>query len=173
MKQNHLLSLLQKNFITIHVAFRSDIDAANGTPQPVAFDTSRSKRKPDPRTHTYKCPQDENVKVDDFVVVDGPKGGPMVGLVIRVDDFADINPDADFEYKWIVQRINREPYEARLKSEAEFLETMKHVEREAQRAELVEKFAAHLPVGSEARNKFDLAVSAVSGAAQLTNGDAK
>ncbi len=168
MKQNHLLSLLQKDFVTIHVAFRSDIDAATNQPTQVAFDTSRKPRTDiKPRTYTYKAPITDGIKADDFVVVDHPKGGPMVAMVYGVDTFADINPDADFEYKWIVCKVDRTAYEARQAREKEFLASMQHVEREAQRAELIEKFAKHLPEGSEARAKYNAAVASVNQPLQL------
>ncbi len=166
MKQHHLLSLLQNDFTTIHVAFRSDIDNAVSAPSnggTSGFETTRSPKPKVPRTYTYKALITDELKADDFVVVDHPKGGPMVGLVISVDAVANIDVDADFEYKWIVQKINRVPYETRLKKESEFLETMKAVEREAQRSELVKKFAEHLPEGSPARQLYDTAVSNVVG----------
>ncbi len=166
MKQSHLLSILQNDFTTVHVAFRADINAAS-IEEAKGFSGTAKVNGGTVRTFTYKAPFTANIVVDDYVVVESPKGGPMVGLVMRVDEKANIDLDADFEYKWIVQRIDRTEYDARVKRDAAFIETMNEVEREAQKAKLIKKFADHLPEGSEARAKYEQAVAAAQAPLQI------
>jgi hypothetical protein len=136
MKQHHLLSLLQTGFITIKVQFPSTT-----------------------QHYSYKARSEENIVVGDAVVVDSPRNGLVVASVVAVDERAKINTDAEYAYKWIVQKVNKEAYEALLKQEQEFLEVMQEVERENQRAIALEKFKQHLPEGTLARVKFDEAIA--------------
>lgn len=161
MKQHNLMSLLQKDFTTVHVAFRADIKEAEKQ-GPVPFDSTRQARPRMPRLFTYKADLSDNIKVDDYVVVEGQSGGPMVALVFKVDLTPHIDVDADFDYKWIVQKIDRSKYDERLKREEEFKETMRLVEAEHQRQNLVDKFMEHLPEGSEARQRMQAAIEGLN-----------
>lgn len=170
MKQSHLLAMMQNDMTTIHVAFRSDLKEAV-VEDPSSFATlGGSKSAKTVRTYAYKAALIDDIQPDDYVVVEGPKGGPMVALVVRVDEKANIDPDADYDYKWIVQKVDRRAYEARLQRDAAFLETMKEVEREAQKATLIENFKNHLPEGSDARAKFDAAIAQATKPLILENG---
>lgn len=166
MKQSHLLSLLQNDYTTVHVAFRQDM--STDTSEINDF-TGQVVNKKTPRTFVYKAPHSYKLEVNDYVVVETPKGGPAVVIVTKVDETPNIDPDADFDYKWVVQRVDRTEYLARLEREQIFLETMKEVEREAQKAKLIEKFATHLPEGSEARRKYDEAIALAATPLQIGN----
>lgn len=171
MRQNVLMSLLQKDFTTVHVAFRADIKAAEKA-ELLPFESRKNATPARPHTFTYKAALSEGLKAEDYVVVETENSGPMIALVIEVDEAPIIDPDATFDYKWIVQRIDRKPYDDRIAREAEFLKTMKAVEAESQRTELVRKFAEHLPEGTDARAKFDAAVTNLTGTPLLSTNEA-
>lgn len=143
MQHKHLLALLQSGYTTIEVMF------------PV---TDSSKL---PKAYTYKARLEDNIQKGDHVVVDSPSKGLTVVEVVNVHKTPNIDLDAPFTYKWIVQKINRAAYDDTLAKEAEFLETMMEVERVHQRELLLSKFKDHLPEGSEARKMFEAATQKV------------
>src|SRR5438067_671590 len=89
--------------------------------------------------YTYKVPTHWKVKVGDQLVVDSPRNGMTVVTVVFVDVVPQLDPDADFEYKWAVQVVDRSGYDAQLKRERLFLEQMSVVEREHARQETLSK----------------------------------
>lgn len=77
----------------------------------------------DPRTkvrnekmYTYKVPLDIDVKVGDALIVN-PPGGYKIVIVTAVHDQPRINPDARYEYKWIVGKIDDTAYKIRVANE--------------------------------------------------------
>lgn len=68
-------------------------------------------------SYTYKTL--ETHRPGDFVVVEA-RDAFSVAKVIEMDEVADINPDADFELKWVIQRIDPARIEA-IKREEEVL----------------------------------------------------
>ena len=81
----------------------------------------RSSVKPFDKIHnekfyTYKCPLDIDVKVGDALIVNPPSGYKVV-IVTAVHDQPRINPDARYEYKWIVSKVDDESYKARAANE--------------------------------------------------------
>lgn len=149
MNQNHLLALLQTGYTTLNVEFPPDTAA------------SLNSRIGARRLYTYKVLTEDGVKVGDTVVVDTPRDGLKLGLVVEVHKSPQINVSATFNYKWIVQKVDTSRYDVAVQKEDEFLETMQEVERAHQRALLLEKFRNHLPEGSEARLLFDTATQKV------------
>jgi hypothetical protein len=57
-------------------------------------------------TYTYKVPPKIGLEVDDLVIVQVRKDGLEIGKVREVHDVAMVDPEADFEYRWIVQKLD-------------------------------------------------------------------
>lgn len=110
------------------------------------------------KTYTYKVPLDANIQDGDFVVVYRDTTGLNIGMVTRVDAAPQIDVDANYDYKWIVQRIDREAYQARVDAERVFADAMLNVERARQQEAMIRGFHENLPEGSEARRLFDQTV---------------
>jgi len=167
MKTKHLHSLLDTTYTTIGVVFGTTDLAKVGTAKadrhrpsddlgtPWADEGSRDYTYKGLRAYTYKAPREAGVQVGDHVVTYSDSRGLAIGRVVRVDDAPDIDIDASFEYKWIVQRIDREGYQDRVERERAFNAKMLEVERVKQREELVNSFLSNLPEGSEARRLFE------------------
>lgn len=125
-KQAHLLALLQSDMTTINVRFPDD----NG------------------RSYTYKCTlaQAEALRLDltadrdPWVVVPGSdkRHALAVALVVTVDDEAQIDLDASYEYKWIVDIVNTRAYEACMLRERKAKDVLRNAERMKQREKLME-----------------------------------
>ena len=141
MKQHHLISLLQANYVTVQVKFV----------RPAFAPTVPSSNK----LYTYKTSLP--VVEGDFAVVE-VKNELTIVKVMKVDTVPQIDVDADYSYKWLVQRVDRTAYDNTLAVEQNFEKAITAAEREHQRAILKEKLSTHLAVGSEARRMFDNAV---------------
>ena len=136
MKNVNAISLLQTGYTTVGVEFKE-------TPG---------------RIYTYKVGNNLGLKVGDEVVVDA-RGESKVVTVKRVDLAPKIDLNATYEYKWVIQKVEKEAYAERLKVEEEVKETLIAVEAEHQRTKLIEKMKAHLPEESQARKMFDSAMN--------------
>lgn len=144
MKQRHLISLLQNDYVTVKVVFqRPDYAPITG---------STNKR------YTYKARLP--IAKDDIAVVEVSSRLAIV-KVVEVNDVPQIDVDADYDYKWLVQRIDRTAYDNTVAVEKKFTEAMMAAEKAHQRLLLAQKFTDHLPIGSEARTLFDAAVAEV------------
>lgn len=181
MKQRHLYSLLDQSYTTIMVVYPNTV--AMPAPPPTQSSIA-AKRKPgdsvpawgalpqasapwaqDPhyegKRYTYKVPRDTPVEVDDFVVVHSDKRGLHIARVVQVHPTPQIDVDASFDYKWIVQRIDRSAYQARLDAERVFADAMLDIERVRQREMMLNGFHENLPEGSEARKLFDTTIQSL------------
>lgn len=105
MKHRHLIALLQEGYTTIQVVFNDDV---------------RGRSKP----YTYKAPLSAGVEVGDRVVVDSPSNGLVVVEVVGTDKAPRIDLDADFTYKWIVQKVELKAYEEQLEREAKAMDAL-------------------------------------------------
>lgn len=135
MKYNHVASLLQTNYTTIQVTFTEG-----------------------GRIHTYKVKTPHSlVAGEDSVVV---KVGTeyRVAQVIAVHDEPQIDTESSTEYQWIVQKVDSKDYEAVLKKEELFIETLQSVEKAKKRAEVLEDFKKHMSISGEAVTLLDDAV---------------
>lgn len=65
-----------------------------------------------PAEYTYKVPEGMIVKPLDEVVVQAPKGLAIV-RVVSVNGTDRIDPHAKFEYKWLMQVVDRSGHELR------------------------------------------------------------
>jgi hypothetical protein len=113
------------------------------------------------QSYTYKVPKDADVKVGDYVVTYGERRGLCIARVVRVDEQPQIDVDASFDYKWVVQKVDREGYEMRVKAESAFGDAIMQIERVKQRESMLKGFQDNLGEGTEARKLFDQTVQNV------------
>lgn len=144
MKQRHLISLLQNDYVTVQVVFQRPDNA------PINPSTNRH--------YTYKARMP--IAVGDIAVVEVREKLALVKIVV-VNDVPQINVDADYDYKWLIQRIDRTTYDKTLAVEKKFAEAMQAAEKAHQRLVLAQKFTDHLPLGSKARILFEEACADV------------
>lgn len=153
MQNKHLYTLLDTTYTTIKVVFGK---VARTKPSSQRDPMEELDRK-DPQSFTYKIRKDSGVKVDDAVIVESPQNGLQIVRVVEVHDTPQIDLDAPFEYKWIIQRVDRTEHDEQVAKERQFNDTMLEVERTRIREETLNNMRQHLPEGSEARKLFDQA----------------
>lgn len=138
MKANHLISLLQSGFTTIKVTFNS-----SGSGQ----------------QYTYKAKLEDNIQVGDYVVVARDDLTLTVGYVAGVDDFADIDTSVDFNYKWIVQKVDIAGYRQQLEVEQRFKKHLQTLQRQQVRTNSLAAFANQFAEGSAEREELDALIN--------------
>ena len=67
--------------------------------------------EPSGQVYTYKGWRSDNYQIDDYVVIESPNRGLVIAIVVRVDDFLDIDLDSDRTYEWVVQKIDYSAYD--------------------------------------------------------------
>lgn len=170
MKHKHLFSLLDTSFAIATVSFENVTPARK--PQYTRDEVSRllgsapaapAWSEPSDRVsgYDYKVPKSWDVVPGDQLIVDTPNGKTQVVLVEGVDLAANIDPDADHNYRWAVQKVDRAEYHNLVDKEAKFQQTMLEVERTAQREKAAARYRELLPEGSEASRLFDKALEAI------------
>jgi hypothetical protein len=162
MKQKHLFTLLDQSATTVRVVFAQDERKHAAQLADVRRRFGDDGLTTEIRSYVYKAPLAMELEAGDSVVVDTPGSGFSVGRVVEVHTSAQVDVDADFEYKWIVQKVDRRDYDARCERERNFAKMMVEVERTRQRDALVAELRLHLPAESEARRLFDSALSVVN-----------
>lgn len=126
------------------------------------FTTIRVKFEGTQRLYTYKALLEDKVKEGDYVVVDTPSAGLQLCEVHHVDRVPNIDVDADFDYKWIVQKVDRSKYDERIEREEQFHLAMQEVEREKKRAELRQHFLADIGEDSVAKRILEGAIKSLN-----------
>lgn len=148
MNLNHLMSLLQDDYVTVEVAFSvKGVVSSN--------------------TFTYKAPKAFNLATGDKVIVDSPTNGLTVVTVVNVHQYGDINIDAPFDYKWIVQKVDTSGYHERLNREKEFMDALRDAEVLRRRQMAKKIFVESLGEGTEARKAFEDALFKLRGTPQV------
>lgn len=184
MKTKHMLSLLQEGYTTIHVSespmafdptkpmheqnapwqgHAREVPMYRGAPsQQPPHHPQQPSAQPEPQGYTYKASLDDNIKQGDQVVIMNPRGELKCAFVINVDPVAKIDVDADFDYKWIVCKIDLDIYNARVNQEAEFNHALLEIERQKQRDLLKKDFKDNLDPDSAAYSLFEGAVQSLN-----------
>jgi hypothetical protein len=175
-KNKHIFSLLDRTFTTVVVAFAG---AAVEGKSPVRLNERDGRVMVNhwadgasAQGYTYKAPLAWNVVAGDKVIVDSPRGaGLTIATVLSVDVLPNIDVDADFDYKWLVQKVDLTEHEALVERERAFGETMLEVERTKQRESLVNSFRDTLPAGSAARALFEATTATMIDAVVVPNAE--
>lgn len=177
MKQKHLFSLLDNSYTTVKVAFTDQIlpagtyddgrvdlgeyDNGAGGPRTNLGQVRPKAGKAPPwggdrgRGYTYKVPLAWEIKDGDTLIVLTPQRGLAFVHVVSVDERPDIDLDADFEYRWAVQKVDLTEFQELTLKEQKFNDQMLEVERVKQRESLLDSFRNSLPEGSAARALFE------------------
>ena len=175
MKQKHLYSLLDQTYTTVKVAFTDRVlpagtydngtdlgeyDQGAGAPR-TNLGQIKTKGKTPPwggdrgRGYTYKVPKSWDIKEGDTLIVLTERNGLSFVHVVSVDDMPDIDVDADFHYRWAVQKVDLTEFQELTLKEEQFGRQMIEVERVKQRESLLDSFRNSLPEGSAARTLFE------------------
>lgn len=173
MQNRHLYTLLDTTHTTIKVVFGKVARTKLPVKQPAAAPWTGGDKESEPESWTYKVRKDMGIQVDDAVIVDSPSNGLQIVRVVAVHDTPQIDLDAPFEYKWVIQKIDRAEHDAQVAKEHEFNQMMLEVERTRQRELTLNDLRTHLPEGSEARRLFEAAqqlLPPVPAAPQAPNG---
>lgn len=134
MKASHILSLIQNDYTTIGIQF-----------------------KPNDKVYTYKCLLADNVAEHDLVVLQSPYApfNYTIGHVAHVDATPQIDPNAAYEYKWIIQRVDTTRHDALVSVEQRFIATVQELERKRIQQAAVAEFTASFPEGSQERRDLE------------------
>lgn len=125
---NHDLHYLQKPFITVGAIFEDDIginDILNES-TPADFEYKGF-------CYTFKAEIDSNFAVGDYAVVHARNELKIVKIV-QVHDAPKIDVNANFEYKWVIQKIDFVPFKER-HNEQKRIETLLNALQIAERKE--------------------------------------
>lgn len=187
MKTKHLVSLLQDNFVTVSVVFNSDRNQAAPVAPPLAHVSPKHQTKQTPppawaqelqaedqwgerprhgaqQAYIYKAVKTDQYKAGDFVVIEDPQRVLKIAEIVEVHEHAQIDYDSDYDYKWIVQRVDLTSYANVLKAEQTFKAGMVEVQRITERNKLIAEYKAnYLPTDPEAQRVFENATKAISG----------
>lgn len=188
MNNRHLLSLLQNNFRTVHVVFGAEMNYEQQAPassinasvapwdqpapkrgQPQAPVPSNDFAQVPQKAYVYKCHNDLAVEVGSAVVVMRDNGQLTLATAVRIDDFADIDLSAEYNYKWIVDVVSTDLYSGLLKKEADFNRLVTEAQRAKLREETLQSFKSVLPTEGEAAKLFHEAFNLFD--AKLADGD--
>lgn len=158
MKANHIVSLLQDGYTTVHVHLQYVSEPGTAPTRPVrtaptpadAFSMPQGFSSGEQQTWAYKSLLVDNVQPGDKVLVDA-RGQLKVGLVVSVDATPQIDVESDIDYKWIVQKVDMTRYEQILESERQFGVQMEEARKAAVRAQLKQQFFDSFPIDSPMR----------------------
>jgi hypothetical protein len=164
MKQKHMFSLLDQTYTTVKVVYARNSEAA--TVAPDYGDVRGARIKPNmpkaweqsegAQLYTFKVPLSWNIQEGDIAVVKSNSGNGLSFVhVVSVDPMPDIDIDANFDYRWLVQKVDLTEFDKLVAKEKAFGDAMLEVERVKQRDGLLESWRNSLPLGSAARELFE------------------
>ncbi len=87
--------------------------------------------------YTYKTKAE--VKEGDEVIVDSPFTGMTVAVVVSVQDILEIDVDVSFNYKWIVDVIDKEAWEEVKAKEDEFEKEINALQSKVKKVKMIEE----------------------------------
>lgn len=126
MNKRHLVSLVTSDYDTVSVVFQ----------RPADMPTTRSTGK----RYTYKSLKG-CAKVGDIAIVE--VNGQLAFVQIKeVHDTPQIDTTAAYDYKWLMQLVDRTAYDVRMEFERKFKEGVAKAEREHE----LKTLTAYLPL---------------------------
>lgn len=107
----------------------------------------------------YTFLTDQPFEVGDHAVVESwyTSSGMAIVEVVEVDDVPDIDPEANYEYRWLVQRVDKETHREREQRMKQATEQMRTVRRRSQREQVrdhVRQAFAHSDEGMRGLNEL-------------------
>lgn len=103
--------------------------------------------KSGPQIYTYKTLEDH--EEGDRVVVDGA-GQLKVAYVREIHEVAQIDIDSDFDYKWVVQKVNLTKHEEIIAKEEEFAQELLKMQHQSVRDNVKHRLLTGIGVKTEA-----------------------
>lgn len=167
MKQKHMFSLLDQTYTTVKVVYARNSNAGvTEAVLPDYGDVRGARVRPTPpkaweqgeapQLYTFKVPLSWNIQPNDIAVVKSNNGNGLSFVhVVSVDPMPDIDVDANFDYRWLVQKVDLTEFDKLVVKEKAFADAMLEVERVKQRDGLLESWRNSLPEGSAARALFE------------------
>lgn len=133
MKTKFLMAMLTENLKTVAVQFKDYEGEATGG------------------HYTYKT--DLELTVGDEVIVKSPSTGFTVAVVSEVHNFAELDETAEYEYKWVVQKVDAEGYKARLEEEDKVAKELAVIQGKAKRSKVIANLKTALGLGEGEESK--------------------
>lgn len=178
MLNRNAVSLMQENMTTIQVEINPKTSPDGALlhsavqPAPAEFPDSNAyhhhpRSAPMPaapaqfQVYTFKINTSEFPVIGDHVVVSTTKG-MRVGVIREVHASPQIDLHADYDYKWVVGKINMDDYLATLHREKAFTTALEEIERQKQREEVRKSFAESMGDSDLLTNMFNGAISSLN-----------
>lgn len=83
----------------------------------------------DQKVYTYKCPRSFMPQVGDKFIVPGAFSEFSFGECVRVDDRPELDMSGRITYKWVIQKIDMQSHELRVKAEDDFVRELNSIEQ--------------------------------------------
>lgn len=99
------------------------------------------------KSYTYKTNLD--LAVGDDVVVDAPSTGMTVVVVTAVHKTPRIDPQAAYEYKWIVTKVDKTAYEQLLAKDEELCADFEALQAKLAKTQMIKQWKMDLGFGPE------------------------
>lgn len=159
MNTKHALHLLQDGYTTIAVVFgHLGFD-------PYSNSAARPAHQPQPGVAPetiFKAKIDDKVIKGDTVVVEDFVHGMVCATVSRVDETPMIDTSSDYDYRWIVCKVDKKSYEAQLEVDSKFQAAMVQAERVQLREKVQSDYENALVEGSTAHKIFTQALTSMN-----------
>lgn len=124
-------------------------------------DTQAVGRVHRPKSYTYKATLDMGIAKGDKVIVDSPHNGLTIVEVVGVDE-SDLF-EGDFEYKWVVQRIDTAGYQKRVETDEKAKQLLREADHVIAKRQAVDKARNKYINVSKAYEKFEEAERLLKG----------
>lgn len=120
MRQNHIVSMLQSGYTTVNVTYQLQAEFIEGVTKSYTFKTFLALIE------------------GDIVVVPNDQKGFSLVKVIEVHKEPQIDLDATYDYKWIIDRVDFTTYDMVLTKEKESTEQLRKAQQYNKRKEVLE-----------------------------------
>lgn len=130
MTNKYRIELFQDNFTTVNVCFGN-------------YPLNQAKNKP---IYTYKVPNTLQLVAGDFAVVQVGTDMKVV-TVLEVHDTPKINYNADFDYTWIVSKIETTEYRKLIEQDIRLVEELNELAFRRQKQDLIKELEAEFGTG--------------------------
>lgn len=95
------------------------------------------------RTYTFKCTRTlaDQLHLGDYVIADSAKGFGVL-IVHEVHQQSQIDPEAEYEYKWVFQKMDKPCLDALQAQEDKLVDMLTHQRRENLKQQVLAKLGA-------------------------------
>lgn len=107
--KNYPVHLLQEKFITVGAVFENDLTVEHLLKSEIPLENHQF-------AYTFKAEADIDLKVGDFALVHANEEAKIV-RVVEIHNTPQLDSQAKFKYKWIIQKLDFSAYRKRLEEE--------------------------------------------------------